>query len=392
LRIFTTLNPFVQEQWEQGVARRLGLLERRAGRVSATGDASDGQDAANTLQTAAVVTDVHTGEILALIGDRDPHLKGFNRALDARRPVGSLFKPVIALTALQKGYTMASMLDDTQLVVPLEGGRQWIPKNYDGKEHGKVPLQFALANSYNLAFARLAQELGIEAVADNLLRLGIVSDLPRVPALALGSADLPPIEVAALYQTLAANGFYTPLRSIRSVLDGTGQPLQRYPYESEQRAGNTESYLITTALQETVRHGTGKALPGMLGADLGIAGKTGTSDERRDAWFAGWSGNYLGVVWVGYDDNRPTELTGTSGALPIWGEAMKHLDLAPLNPIAPQTVEWVWIDPELQMRTQPHCERALYLPLQKSRIPEKSSRCGDSRGVTDWLRRWFGQE
>ncbi len=378
LRIFTTLDPFVQEGVERAFAGHFELLQQRHGQKM------------KKLQGAAVITQSHTGEVLAVYGDRRVRYKGFNRALDAYRPVGSLMKPVVYLAALDNGYGLATMIDDGPISVPLDDGSVWQPHNFDHKSHGIVPLQVALAQSYNQAAARVAMDIGVDAVVAQLEQLGFERSAPRVPAIALGAVDMSPFEVAMVYQTIAGAGFYTPLRAIRSVMDATGQPVQRYGMEVERRVDPERVYLITAALQEVVHHGTARRAYRYLPDTLNLAGKTGTSDDQRDAWFAGWSGNYLGVFWVGEDHNESTPLTGASGALPVWIDTMKKLPLKPVNIPKPASIEWLWINPQEWTLSKAHCDGAVYLPLRHSHRPTRHSPCGESGHLFDWIKSWFG--
>jgi penicillin-binding protein 1B len=253
-----------------------------------------------TLQGAAIFTDTQSAEVQACVGGREPRFEGFNRVVDARRPVGSLIKPVVFLTALQhpSRYTLATLLDDGPLVYRQAGAEDWIPQNYDKQHHGKVSMREALIHSYNVATVRLGLSVGVDSVMANIRQLGVERELTGFAASLLGADALSPLEVAQLYQTLAGGGFRTPLRAIREVLTAEGEPLQRYPLNVEQVIRPAPVYLVTTALQSVVREGTAQKLYNRLSPDLGIAGKTGTTDDYRDSWFAGFTGDRLGVVWV----------------------------------------------------------------------------------------------
>ena len=378
LRIFTTIDPYVQQRLQHYVKAHLDKITRGYGKKY------------EDLQSAAVFTSANTGEVVALVGDRNPDFKGFNRALDAYRPIGSLIKPAVYLAALDQGYTLATLVKDEPIEVQTPNNKIWRPQNFEKQSHGDVLLMQALANSYNQATARVAMDIGIDRVAATVEQLGVVKDLPLVPALSLGAVSLSPFEVATLYQTFAAGGFYTPLRAIRSVLDGSGKPLQRYGIDVEKRLSPADNYLITTALQEVVKQGTAKTARAYLPESLKLAGKTGTSDEQRDAWFAGWSGNYLGVVWVGFDNNLATPLTGASGALPIWAQTMASLPQQPLAPVTPESVEWHWIDAQQMALSKPHCDGAVYVPMKQSTVPDKRASCSETGRVFNWIRNLFG--
>ncbi|MCG8316609.1 MAG: penicillin-binding protein 1B [Pseudomonadales bacterium] len=377
LRIFTTLDPFVQQQLQQQTQNHLVNL--------AKGYGSQYQN----LQMAAIFTAANTGEVVALLGDKNPRFKGFNRALNAYRPIGSLIKPAVYLAALEQGYTLATLVEDEPIEIATPNGEIWRPENFEKVSHGPVIMQQALAQSYNQATARVATNIGIDKLTDMVKRLGVNKNLPEVPALSLGAVSLSPYEVATMYQTFAASGFYTPLRAIRSVLGGDGKPLQRYGIDVDKRLEPAYAYLITVALQEVVNQGTAKTAKLYLPEDLAAAGKTGTSDEQRDAWFAGWTGAYLGVVWVGFDENQPTTLTGASGALPIWAKTMAQLPQSPLNPLQPDNVEWYWVDPLAMALAKSHCEGAVFVPLVEATVPETHARCDNSGRVFNWIKNLF---
>jgi penicillin-binding protein 1B len=363
LKIFTTLDPLAQHAAERALTHRLTGLDR-------------GRKAAPPLEGAVVVTSAATGEVQALVGGRDVRYPGFNRALDATRPVGSLLKPAIYLTALaQPGkYTLVTPLSDDRFVWKSRGTPDWEPQNYDRAYHGNVPLRTALAQSYNVATARLGTELGVGRVLDTVRRLGVEHELPPYAATLLGAVDLTPLEVTQMYQTIASGGFRTPLRAIREVLTADGRPLSRYGLSVEPAFEPAPVYLVTAAMQGVVREGTATGLARFLPAELNVAAKTGTTDELRDAWFAGFTGDRLAVVWVGYDDNRPARLTGASGALPVWGELMAALAPEPLEPPAPENVEWVAVDPLNGLRAD-GCDGAVSLPFIAGTAPAQRSDC-----------------
>ena len=360
LRIFTSLDPQVQQAAEGALAGQLARLPGAA------------------LQGASVTVDVNSGEVLAVVGGRDPRFAGFNRALDAQRPIGSLVKPAIYLTALASGkYTLATPLDDSPLRVEMDDGEVWQPQNFDHRSHGEVPLFEALAQSYNLASARLGLTLGVPAVLDTLRALGVTRELPAWPAQLLGAASLSPLEVAQVYHSLAAGGFRTPLRAIRAVLTPQGEPLQRYPLEVVQAAPAVPVFLLNAALANTVREGTGKSAYRLLPKDLTVAGKTGTTDDLRDSWFAGFSGDRLAVVWLGNDDNSPAGLTGAGGALRVWADTLRRLDAQPFDPPTPLGVEWVWVDRRSGLLVRKHCGSAVHLPFAPGTAPRERARCVD---------------
>lgn len=332
MKIFTTLDPRVQKVVDRQLEETIAELERTTGKQGLNG--------------AVVVTRREGGEILAVAGGRISLQSGFNRALDARRPIGSLIKPAVYLTALTKGYTLATPVEDTPLAVPTAGGKPWSPANFDRSTHDRVPMYLALANSLNLATVRIGMDVGVKRVVQTLKDLGVSGDFPAYPSFLLGAVSLTPLEVAQMYQTLASGGFYLPQRAISSVLTADNSLVKRFGISVEQRFTPEQVYLLNTALQHVVRTGTGKALSRHLAASFKVAGKTGTSDDLRDSWFAGFTGDQLAVVWIGKDDNNPIGLSGAGGALVVWGEIIQALHPQPLDLVEPEDIQWQWLRPD----------------------------------------------
>ncbi len=365
LNIFTTLDPQIQELTEKSIQTGLTQLEKGNRRIA-------------PLQASAVVVSTQTADVLALVGGRDPRLAGFNRALDAQRPSGSLLKPAIYLTALERPdqYTLATLLDDTTPVVYREhGGKPWRPMNYDRRSHGRVMLRQALAQSLNVPAARVGLDLDVTQVIDTLQRLGIERDMKPYPSLLLGSLELSSLDIAQMYETIASGGFRLPLRTIREVTTTDGQPVQRYALDVEKVVEAGPAYLIVNAMQQVVQNGTASSMKRVIAPDLKIAGKTGTTDEYRDSWFSGFSGNLLSVVWVGRDDNRPIGLTGGEGALPVWMNIMSKLKLEPLDLTQPPEIEVAMINPASGLRAGKGCGSAVALPFLSGSVPAGVS-CG----------------
>jgi len=383
LRIFTTLDPRVQAAAENALVNRLNAFDRSR-RFGKPG-----------LEGAVVVADPQTGEVQALVGGRDVRYKGFNRALDAYRQVGSLLKPAIYLTALEdpSRYTLATLLDDSQFTWKAPDAKPWSPENYDRVFHGEVPLYLALAHSYNVAAARLGTTLGLDKVIATAHRLGITSELPPYPSTLLGAANLTPFEMAQMYQTIAGGGFRSPLHAIRDVTTIDGHPLKRYPLAVAQVYKPDSMYLLTAALQEVVRQGTARTLSNWL-PPLGIAGKTGTTNEQRDAWFAGFSGGHVAVVWVGYDDNRPARLLGATAALPVWGDMMAALEPEPVAYPQPEDIVQATIDPHSGLLADSNCPDAIELPFIKGSAPTQRAPCAGNPvvdNVKSFFQRLFGK-
>ena len=363
LRIFTTLDPQVQLAAEQAVA---GFLTKR-----------DKQ-----LETGLVVTSRASNEIQALVGGRHSRNGGFNHALDARRSIGSLVKPAIYVTALGRPdmYTMLTSVSDAPIKIKNFDGSFWAPENFDKKSHGNVNLYQALVHSYNVSTVRLGMDMGLDTIADTLKKMGQAPPKPWLPSMLLGSIEMSPVQVAEIYHTLASGGFYTPARSIRAIYRPDGERLQRYQLTIEQHLDPGAVFLLNKILQGVVSQGTGKSLARWVSPDLAFAGKTGTSNDFRDSWFAGFSGNRLAVVWVGRDDNRSCGLTGATGALQIFGRLMSKVHNSPLVLAVPENVEWGIIDPETGVRTDGDCPNAMSVPFIRGSVPEAYRPCArDSR-------------
>ena len=380
LRIFTSFDPIMQLKAESALADTLKRLSGRKG--------------VDQVEAAMVVTSPESGEVQAIIGSRQPRFAGFNRALDAVRPIGSLIKPAIYLTALERPsqYTLTSLLEDQPFSIKGQDGQVWSPQNYDRKAHGTIYLYQGLVNSYNLSTAKLGLEMGVPEVLKTLNRLGVEQKWPAYPSMLLGAGGLSPMNVANMYQTMANGGFNTPLRGIRNVLTAEGEPLKRYPFQIQQRFDSGAIYLLQNAMQRTMSEGTGRSVYSQLPRSLALAGKTGTSNDSRDSWFAGFSQDVLAVVWLGRDDNGPTPLTGATGALQVWTDFMRKADPLPLDMPLPDNVVQAWVDARSGQGTDPSCPNAVQMPYIRGSQPVAGPACGIQAPVNevmDWVRGWL---
>lgn len=380
LRIFTSFDPILQLKAESALADSLKRLSGRKG--------------VDQVEAGMVVTSPESGEVQAVVGSRQPRFAGFNRALDAVRPIGSLIKPAIYLTALERPsqYTLTSLLEDQPFSIKGQDGQVWSPQNFDRKAHGTIYLYQGLVNSYNLSTAKLGLEVGVPQVLKTLNRLGVEHEWPAYPSMLLGAGALSPMGVATMYQTMANGGFSTPLRSIRNVLTAEGEPLKRYPFQIQQRFDAGAIYLLQNAMQRTMTEGTGRSVYSQLPRSLALAGKTGTSNDSRDSWFAGFSQDVLAVVWLGRDDNGPTPLTGATGALQVWTDFMRKADPLPLDMPMPENVVQAWIDAGSGQGTDPSCPNAVQVPYIRGSQPVAGPACGiqaPADEVMDWVRGWL---
>lgn len=360
LSIFTTLDPIVQAHAEAGITKRLPLLP--------DGDA---------LEASAVVASSDNGEILALVGGRNDSDSGFNRALNAVRPVGSVIKPLIYLEALSRhNYTLFTRLQDEPIAIGGEArGEVWRPQNYDHRSHGYVPLYQALMHSYNLATVHLGLDLGLPSVIARIHAFGIRRSIQTDGSLLLGSISLTPLEVTQMYQGIASGGFLTPLRTVREVLDSSGKLLNHYSLEVREVADPQAVWLLSWAMLQVVEHGTAKALPSQLPPGLLVAGKTGTTNDYRDSWFAGFTGDKVAVVWVGRDDNQTTGLSGATGAMLVWADIIKACDNRSWDVPAPDGVTLQWVD-QVGNLVNANCPSAYQAPFRSGTSPVRHGYCG----------------
>ena len=374
LSIFTHFDPMVQSSAESSLNKVI-TKQLKEGKV-------------NALEGAVIVTRPNTGAVIAIVGGNDARYAGFNRAIDAQRQVGSLIKPAIYLTALQQSehYQLASVLNDEEYKLPLNNGEFWAPQNYDKNYHGDVLLYKALASSYNVSTARLGNDLGLAEIITTIHKLGIEQEIAELPSLTLGAVAMSPFEVALMYQTLSSEGFYTPLLAIDAVLDAHGNVLTSYPLSVNQRFDSASVYLLRHAMQAVTHEGTGKALEWLL-PDFPVAGKTGTTNNLRDSWFAGFSGDMMSVVWLGNDDNSTTGLTGSSGALRVWADIVKQRSHLPIQNILPENIEISWVDKDSGVGSQESCDNAIPLPFVEGTSPVVEIRCRKGVDkVLDWFR------
>ena len=381
LNIFTTLDPFIQNTVEHAVAQRLTKLENIK------------QLESGSLEAAVLVVRTDNGEIAALVGGRHARFDGFNRALEAERPIGSLIKPAVYLTAIERGYSLATLLDDSPLKVEQRGAPVWQPQNYDDKFHGQVMLVDALSYSYNVATARLGLEVGVDRVIRLLNRLGLNREMRDYPSLLLGAVNMTPVEVAQYYLGIASGGFRIPLRTTRTILTKDMQPLARYPLSLEQVIDGKPLTMLNHGLQSVVKKGTAKGLNKYFPSRLKLAGKTGTTDGYRDSWFAGYAGNYLTVVWVGRDDNKPIDLSGAHGAMHIWSDIMQEVPLQPVIFPVPRGIEFAEVD--RRGRLANGCDGAASLPFESGTLPTRHASCAGgvirskSSPVAVKVKTWF---
>ncbi|MFO1405953.1 MAG: penicillin-binding protein 1B [Steroidobacteraceae bacterium] len=365
LVVFSTLDPLLQEKAEASLDAELARQDASKRAVS------------HGLEGVIVVTTPQTGEVVAIVGGRRASFSGFNRALDATRPIGSLAKPLVYLSAFETGhYTPASIVHDTPVELKLPNGQTWRPSNYDKLIRGDITAVRALTQSLNLPTVNLGMEVGLEKVARTFVQLGLDRAPEAFPSMLLGATNLSPFQVSQVYNTLANGGFRSPLRAVRAVMSESGKQLKAPQLEVAEAAPADAVYMLDRMLIEVMQRGTGQPARNTLPPGLVVAGKTGTSNDYRDSWFAGFSGGHLIVVWVGHDDNGKTGLTGTTGALPVWARLMASITTTSFEPLMPESVENRWVDYYSGLETSPACDgAALNLPFRVGTLIPPDAAC-----------------
>ncbi|MBW1659979.1 MAG: PBP1A family penicillin-binding protein [Deltaproteobacteria bacterium] len=313
LRIFTTLRPEFQEAAVQAVRSGLEKIEQRRPSLKRPG---------KPLQAAMIVLQPKTGKILAMVGGRNYAKTSFNRAVDAHRQPGSLFKPFVYLTALDDVTPATVILDAPDRYIVK--GKTWTPRNYDGKYHGKVTVRTALEFSLNAATVNLAARIGLKNIIKTARNIELNSRLEPYPSLALGSFEMTPLELARAYCIFANNGRLPYLLTFRDVVSEDGRTEQKRDISTKTVCSPAKAYLVTSMLEGVVRRGTARNLK-RLGIHFPCAGKTGTTSGYRDSWFVGFTNELLAIVWVGFDDNANTHLSGSTGAMILWADFMKRV-------------------------------------------------------------------
>jgi len=356
LKLFTSLDPILQAKAEKSLSKRIKQLPN-----------------GEQLQGAIILTDIASGEIEAVVGDKHPSYVGFNRAIDAYRQTGSVIKPIVYLTALQRPeqFNLATLVEDKEFSLTGNDGSLWKPQNYDKIEHGDkdgmVSLSEGLVNSYNLATARLAMKVGLDEVVETINQTGFERDIAAFPSIALGSKEMSPLEVLTLYQVIANNGMSVKPQAIIAVQDQQGHLLNRYSRTSERVIEPEAAYLIRYLLTKVAQQGTAKSISWRFPNQV-LAGKTGTTNDLRDSWYAGFDQNKLAVVWLGRDDNQPMGLTGANGSLLVWADLFNQFELSSINLSPPSGIVFGYKDGGFFSRFSSCSEKTL-IPFYESDLP-----------------------
>nr|WP_246543818.1 bifunctional glycosyl transferase/transpeptidase [Candidatus Profftia tarda] len=332
VKIFTTLDPLSQYAAEKAIEDGIPLLKK--------------MHHINDLEAAMVIVDRLSGEVRAMVGGSLPQFAGFNRAMDARRSIGSLAKPPTYLTALSQPnkYHLNALLADKPISLKQPNGSIWSPKNYDRQYRGQVMLIDALTNSLNVPTVNLGMSLGLDQISLTLQNLGIPKDVINpVPSMLLGALSLTPMEVAQEYQTIASIGYLAPLSSVRSVIDENGMILYHSLPQARSMISPQAAYLTLYGMQQVVARGTSHSLNAKF-SKYHLAAKTGTTNDLRDSWSAGVDDKEVTITWVGRDNNSPAHLTGASGALTLYSRYLEYQTPRPLNLVPPEGITTMGID------------------------------------------------
>ncbi|HHA1826945.1 TPA: bifunctional glycosyl transferase/transpeptidase [Enterobacter hormaechei subsp. xiangfangensis] len=405
VKIFTTFDSVAQDAAEKAAVEGIPALKK--------------QRKLSDLETAMVVVDRNTGEVRAMVGGAEPQFAGYNRAMQARRSIGSLAKPATYLTALSQPnlYRLNTWIADAPISLRQPNGQVWSPQNDDRQFSGQVMLVDALTRSMNVPTVNLGMALGLPAITDTWQKLGVPKDqLHPVPAMILGALNLTPIEVAQAFQTIASGGNRAPLSALRSVIADDGSVLYQSFPQAERAVPAQAAYMTLWTMQQVVQRGTGRQL-GAKYPGLHLAGKTGTTNNNVDTWFAGIDGREVVITWVGRDNNQPTKLYGASGAMSIYQRYLANQSPVPLNLVAPEDIVDMGVDASGNficgggMRTLPvwttnpdalcqqsQPEEPTGNPFDQSsqpqqpqqQQPQQQNEKKDSDGVAGWIKDMFG--
>ena len=357
LQIYTSFDPVIQRQLEQGLENGLNRFQQPE------------------LQSAVIIANYLSGEIKALTGDRQVDFPGFNRAIMAQRPIGSLIKPLLLYSLLESNnYSLATLVEDKPVRIQQSNGDIWDPRNYDRELHGKMSLYQAFVKSYNLPFVNLGINGGLELLADNLQTIQLLKHDIVYPSLLLGTTAMSVYEVAQMYQVIANNGYFSPITTIRRVTDSDNNILNTNHLDSVKLFDQDTSIQVQRAMIGVAEEGTARYLKQRFKKKI-IAGKTGTTNDVRDSWFSGFSDQLLTVVWLGRDDNKPVGLSGSAGALRVWADIMDQVGFSSFKLAGDSNLVWRHINPVNAGLSREDCDNSVLLPFKKDQIPRGRAVC-----------------
>jgi penicillin-binding protein 1B len=362
LKVFTTLDSNAQMKAERAVSRGVATQEKRIG--------------LSGFEAAMIVTEINSGEIRSIVGGRNTDYAGFNRALDAKRSIGSLIKPAIYLTALEQAadYNLATHLTDEPIKLNSTHGKMWEPQNSDKKFRGEVPLLTALSRSLNVPTVTLGMNLGLGNISDTIWRLGVEEELELYPALTLGAVNFSPLQVNQMYQTIANNGRYIPLHSITAIMSADNNLLWNFDIAPVQRVDEKATYLLNYALHKVTLEGTAKGVRTKF-PNINMAGKTGTTDDYRDSWFSGFDKNILVTSWIGKDNNQPVNLSGASGAMQLFISYQQQQEPKSLVRRFPDGLGIAHFDNATGNLSKAGCSNTFSVPAITAALPPLPNKC-----------------
>ena len=386
IRVFTGFSHLSQHFLEQTVTSQLTQLEQKYHQKD--------------LQAAMIVTDIKNAEIRAIVGDRQSGYAGFNRAMNAKRPVGSLIKPAVYLAALERyeQFNFATLLADEPITltngVETRGsqgeqkGKHWQPKNYDGKYRQQVPLIDGLVNSLNIPTVNLGMTLGLENVANAIHLLGFEEDIIMRPSMLLGAINMSPLQINQMYLSLANQGYTEKAHAINAISSSKGETLWQFESVNEQVISTNAAYLMDYALTKVTETGTAKSLSWRL-KNAKVAGKTGTSNDLRDSWFVGYDNNVLVTTWLGKDNNKPTDLTGSSGALVLFSDFIKKQGVVDKSRTKPDTISMTLFEKNTGHAVTAQCDSTINYPAISAGIVTQSSCLKEKVDDRSWFEKLF---
>lgn len=327
IKIFSSLDPQAQQAAETAASEELSAIEK--------------ERKLNGLEVAMVVSSWRTAEVSAVVGSRTPQYAGFNRVTEGKRQVGSIIKPFVYLTAFHNGVHMGTLVNDAPISVKLSSGKLWQPHNDDKRYRGPIPTYVAMARSLNVPTVKIGMRVGLNNVRDTLMRVGIdKSRIPFYPSMLLGTVELTPFEVNQIYTSLATEGTYKDLTTLRTVVKDGKVVYERSETRTEPTLDPKDTYLTMYTMTEATRIGTGRRI-GTMFPDVNVATKTGTTNDSRDTWSIGIDSDSVVATWVGFDDNKPTGLFGSSGAMRVYGRFLKERGINSLELRKPEGVKFV---------------------------------------------------
>lgn len=327
IKIFTSLDPQAQQSAEDAVQNELNAIEKETG--------------LRGMEAAMVVSSWRTAEVSAVVGSRTPQYAGFNRVMEGKRQVGSIIKPFVYLTAFHNGIHTGTMVNDAPITVKLADGKLWQPHNDDKKYHGRIPTYVAMARSMNVPTVKIGMRVGLNHVRDTLMNVGIEkSRIPFYPSMLLGTIELTPFEVTQIYTSLATDGSYKDLTTLRTVVKDGKIVYERANSKVKPTLDPRDSYLTMYVMTEATKIGTGRRI-GRLFPNVNIATKTGTTNDSRDTWSVGIDSDLVVATWVGFDNNKSTGLFGSSGAMKVYGRFLQERGVNSLELKKPEGIKFV---------------------------------------------------